>query len=152
MSKALSAHPSQPNHSLAAEAQSAGSHTVHSRASRIVFLIDADEGNRVTHETILRAEGYEIVSSASGARALPLLRDEPPGLVLMSSKIGPLGAVRLTRVIRDDAALESVKILAYGSSGEFESDVLRAGAHIFVPVPVRPEVLVREVVQLIGRP
>lgn len=127
---------------------------MYGRPQRAVFLIDADEETRVTHETILRAEGYAILSAPSGARALPLLREHPPGLVLMASKIGPLTSLQLIRVITADEALSDVKIVVYGPAADTgkRDDVLRAGAHGYLVLPITPQRLVREVVVLIGRP
>jgi DNA-binding response OmpR family regulator len=120
----------------------------------LVFLIDSDEETRVTHETILRAEGYAIVSAPTGARALPLLREQPPALVLMASRIGPLTSLQLTRVLSGDAALREVKLLVYGPRGDEDlcNDVVRAGAHGYFILPVTTQQLVREVALLIGRP
>lgn len=124
------------------------------RPKRVVFLIDADEETRVTHETILRAEGYEILSARDGARALPLLREQTPALVLMASKIGPLPPLQLTRVLRADSALRDVKVAVYAPRGgaEKRDDLLRAGVDAFLTLPLTPQRLVREVVVLIGRP
>jgi CheY-like chemotaxis protein len=127
---------------------------LYERSKRVVLVIDGDEEQRVTHETILRAEGYATLGAPSGARALPLLREQPPGLVLMASKIGPLTPVQLTRVIAGDSTLGDVKILVYGADGDgvVEGEVVKAGAHRYLVLPVSPQQLVREVVVLIGRP
>jgi DNA-binding NarL/FixJ family response regulator len=119
-----------------------------------VVLIDSDEATRVTHETILRAEGYAIVSASAGAPALPLLREQPPALVLMASRIGPLTSLQLTRVLSGDAALRDLKILVYGppSDEDLCNDVVRAGAHGYFILPITAQRLVREVSGVIGRP
>ena len=124
------------------------------RPQRVVFLIDPNEETRVTHETILRAEGYALMSAPTGDRALPMLREQPPALVLMASKIGPLSALQLTRVIVDDVILREAKLLVYGPAATEElcNDVVRAGAHGYLILPVNAQRLVREVVMLIGRP
>ncbi len=127
---------------------------MYERAKRVVLLIDADEEQRVTHETILRAEGYATLSAPSGAHALPMLREQPPGLVLMASRIGPLSPMQLTRVIRADEVLAEVKIVVYAADGDdpLGSELVAAGAHSFLVLPLSPEKLIREVVLLIGRP
>ena len=96
-----------------------------------MFLINSDESVRVTHETILRGEGYEIVSAADGHRALTQIRESPPQLVLVGARVGQMSSEQLMRVLRHDAALSEVKVLEVAE--------------------VRAEELVREVVALIGR-
>ena len=122
------------------------------RSKRVVFLIDSDEETRVTHETILRNEGYEIISAPDGSGALPLLREQAPDLVLVSGKIGSLSAIQLIRVMKADMTLRDVKVVLYGQKGDGLAEAARkAGAHGYLELPVAPQKLVREVVVLIGR-
>ena len=83
-----------------------------------------------------------------------MLREQPPGLVLMASRIGPLSPMQLTRVIRADEVLAEVKIVVYAADGDdpLGSELVAAGAHSFLVLPLSPEKLIREVVLLIGRP
>ena len=125
---------------------------MHARSRRIVFVIDSDEAMRVTHETILRNEGYELMSAPDGARALPLLREQAPELVLVSAKIGSLSAIQLIRVMRVDTSLRNVKVVVYGQPEDNVREAARkAGAHGYLELPVSPQRLVREVLILIGR-
>jgi CheY-like chemotaxis protein len=117
-----------------------------------VLLIDSDEATRITHETILRSEGYEIMSAPDGARALPQMREQAPDLVLMAGKIGAPSTVQLIRVIRGDPSLRGVKVVVYGVREDgLHDDSLRAGAHSYLTVPITQQQLVREVAVLIGR-
>jgi CheY-like chemotaxis protein len=125
---------------------------VHARSRRVVFVIDSDETTRITHETILRTEGYEILSAPDGTRALPLLREQAPELVLVSAKIGSLGAIQLIRVMKADENLREVKVVLYGNPADNVRETARkTGAHGYLELPVVPHRLVREVVVLIGR-
>jgi CheY-like chemotaxis protein len=117
-----------------------------------VFLIDANEDTRVTHETILRNEGYEILSAPDGARALTLLLEQAPDLVLVSGKIGSLSAIQLIRVMKADPSLRNVKVVLYGDGADgLKESARKAGVHGYLELPVTPQRLVREVVVLIGR-
>jgi CheY-like chemotaxis protein len=116
-----------------------------------VFLIDSDESVRVTHETILRSEGYEIVSAADGARALAQIRESPPALLLAGERIGSMSPTQLVRVVKHDAALREVRVAIYCASLTLGAECTRAGADAVFAVPVRAEDLVKETVALIGR-
>ena len=125
---------------------------MHARSRRVVFVIDSDETTRITHETILRTEGYELLSAPDGTRALPLLREQAPDLVLVSAKIGSLGAIQLIRVLKADEKLRDVKVVLYGKPEDNVREAARkTGAHGYLELPVLPQRLVREVVVLIGR-
>jgi DNA-binding response OmpR family regulator len=116
----------------------------------VVFIIDADDDARVTHETILRAEGFELMSAPDGARGLALLRDQMPDLVLLANKIGTLNVTKLIEVIRADPAMRKLPVAAYG--GRRNGDALmNAGANVYIVTPCAPQEFVRRIVGLIGR-
>jgi CheY-like chemotaxis protein len=125
-----------------------------SRPPRVVFLIDSDEAARVTHETILRSEGYEILSAAEGAAALPQIREQPPDLIIVGNKIGTLTTVQLIRMVKMDRALANVMVAVYAARDAAKSlreEVFNAGADAFMRLPLTGQELIREVVTLIGR-
>jgi CheY-like chemotaxis protein len=119
----------------------------------VIFVIDHDEDDRVTHETILRTEGYEILGAADGTRALEQLREQAPSLLLVGHRTGSLGPAQLVRMVKTDATLSSVPILCCTPHGQstLHDDMLRAGANAVIETPASPRELVREVVALIGR-
>ena len=123
------------------------------RPKRVVFVIDADDATRITHETILRNEGYDLMSAPDGARALALLREQAPDLILLGDKIGTMQVVRLIQVLRGDPTLNGTRIALYatGSDGATKEAALKAGVNGYFRLPVTPHELVREVVALIGR-
>jgi two-component system, OmpR family, response regulator MprA len=124
-----------------------------SRSRLVVFLIDYDEDERVTHETILRTEGYELLGAADGSRALELLREQSPALIIVGKKIGSLTPEQLIRMIKTDETLSAVPVLSCTPPHEMtlRDDLLRAGADAVIAAPASPRELVRGVVALIGR-
>ena len=124
-----------------------------SRSRLGVFLIDYDEDERVTHETILRTEGYELLSAADGARALELLREQAPALIIVGKKTGSVTPEQLIRMVKTDETLSSVPVLSCTPPNQpmLRDDLLRAGANAVIAVPASPRDLVRDVVALIGR-
>lgn len=117
---------------------------------RTVFLIYSDESARVTHETILRTEGYDILSASDAARALAQVREQPPDLVLVGEKIGRMSVVQLIRMIKQDGTLVSTRICVCGSM-PMREELRAAGADVVMIEPVAASELVREVAILIGR-
>ena len=123
------------------------------RPRPVVLLIDSDETVRVTHETILRTEGYEIVSAADSGRALALVRESPPALILVAARIGQLSTPNFIRMIKTDASLNAVKVAACipRTLGSFADDCADAGADRILEMPIAAQELVREVTGMIGR-
>jgi CheY-like chemotaxis protein len=125
---------------------------VHARSRRVVFVIDGDDEVRVTHETILRGEGYEILGAPDSAAALVLLREQRPDLLLLSTGVGTFGVIQLLRVLRADESMRNVKVVVYGGREEnVRESARKAEAHGYLELPISPQRLVREVVVLIGR-
>jgi CheY-like chemotaxis protein len=124
-----------------------------SRSRLVVFLIDHDEEERVTHETILRTEGYEMLSAADGTRALELLREQAPALIVVGNKIGSITPEQLIRMVKTDETLSSVPVLSCIPQNQMTAhdDVLRAGADLVIETPASTREFVRDVVALIGR-
>jgi CheY-like chemotaxis protein len=125
-----------------------------SRPPRVVFLIESDEAARVTHETILRTEGYEILSAAEGAPALQQVREQAPDLIIVGSKIGTVSTVQLIRMVKTDPSLSNVMIAVYAAPDApnlLREEAFNAGADAFMKFPQTPHELIREVVTLIGR-
>lgn len=122
------------------------------RPRRVVFIIDSDESSRVTHETILRTEGYDIITATDGNAALRLLREQPPDLAIVGSRIGPLPTPQLVRLVKTDVKLAAIPIIVHAAVGAgSEQEATAAGADEFLPTPVTAQELVRAVVNLIGR-
>lgn len=121
-----------------------------SRSKLVVFLIDYDEEDRVTHETILRTEGYELLSAADGRRALDLLREQAPALIIVGKRVGSLTPEQLIRMVKTDETLSAVPVIGC-TPQNWHDELLRAGADAVIATPASPRELVRDVVALIGR-
>jgi CheY-like chemotaxis protein len=119
----------------------------------VVFLVDHDEEERVTHETILRTEGYELLSAADGRRALELLREQAPSLIIVGQRTGSLTPEQLIRMVKTDEALSAVPVIGCTPPNQIElhDDLMRAGADVVIATPASARGLVRDVVALIGR-
>jgi response regulator RpfG family c-di-GMP phosphodiesterase len=123
------------------------------RSRRVVFIIDADDASRVTHETILRTEGFEIISAPDGSRALPLVREQVPALLLLGHKIGQMNVAKLIELVRADPVLRSVPVAVHGprADGAMSEAVMRAGANVYIGTTDSPHDFMREIFALIGR-
>lgn len=123
------------------------------RSRRVVFVIDSDEDTRVTHETILRSEGYDIFSAPDGAGALTVLREQRPDLLLLGRKIGTMTVQKLIQLLRTDTALNETRILVHAAAQDdsVAEAMVAGGANGVIRYAAPAKDLVREVVKLIGR-
>ena len=126
---------------------------MHAQPRRVVFIIDSDDDSRITHETILRSEGYEIITAADAARALSLLREEAVDLVLLGTRTGSMHALKLIQLLKRDPSTKQMKVVVMNGTHHdvTAEDLRKEGAHDVIVERIPPHELVRQVVTWIGR-
>jgi two-component system, OmpR family, phosphate regulon response regulator PhoB len=116
-------------------------------------LVVEDEDNIATAlEFLITREGYGHDRVASGADALPRIRDTHPDLVLLDVMLPEVSGYEICRRIRSDPALEDVKVLmmtARGSAMERKKG-MELGADGFISKPFELKDLRAEVRRLLA--
>jgi two-component system phosphate regulon response regulator PhoB len=123
----------------------------HLPAPRILVVEDEDNIATALEFLILR-EGYDHDRVASGAEALPRIRDTHPDLVLLDVMLPEVSGYEICEGIRMDPALAGVKVLmmtARGSAVERRKGLER-GADGFISKPFELKDLRAEVRRLLA--
>lgn len=121
-----------------------------------VLVVDDDPDFVEIISMILKKEGYELDSAASGDQSLEIMRASPPDILLLDVMMaGILDGVNVSFEMAEDPALKGIPIVMISSipdsphAEEFPTDE-------FVPIsawitkPVQPEQLVKTVKRLVG--
>ena len=118
------------------------------------ILVVEDEDNIATAlEFLITREGYGHDRVASGADALPRIRDTHPNLVLLDVMLPEVSGYEICARIRTDPGLADVKVLmmtARGSAIERRKGV-ELGADGFITKPFELKDLRDEVRRLLAR-
>jgi two-component system, OmpR family, phosphate regulon response regulator PhoB len=118
------------------------------------ILVVEDEDNIATAlEFLITREGYGHDRVASGADALPRIRDTHPNLVLLDVMLPEVSGYEICEGIRTDPGLADVKVLmmtARGSAIERKKG-LELGADGFITKPFELKDLRAEVRRLLAR-
>jgi DNA-binding response OmpR family regulator len=103
-------------------------------AAPTVLVIDDSLTYRMELQAALEAEGYHVVTAATGEDGLRLAADARPGAIVVDHVLPGADGATIVRRIRLDAALRDVPCLLLTASedGDAESRVLDAGADAFV--------------------
>lgn len=120
-------------------------------ASRVLVVEDEDNIAAALEFLLLR-EGYGHDRVASGAEALPRVRDTRPDLVLLDVMLPEVSGFDICAGIRTDPALAAVKVLmmtARGSALERKRG-LQLGADGFISKPFELKDLRAEVRRLLA--
>jgi two-component system, OmpR family, phosphate regulon response regulator PhoB len=122
------------------------------RPARRVLVVEDDDNIATALEFLITREGYDHFRVASGADALPRIRDTHPDLVLLDVMLPEVSGYEICDGIRTDPALSDVKVLmmtARGSAMERRKG-LEHGANGFISKPFEIKDLRAEVRRLLA--
>ncbi|HMG83100.1 MAG TPA: response regulator [Ferruginibacter sp.] len=110
-----------------------------------ILLVDDREDNLFSMETILEADGYELVKASSGRQALKILLSEFNfALILMDVKMPNMNGFETAALIYEREKLRHIPIIfitanSYGEDHIFQG--YRLGAVDYIYKPINPELL-----------
>jgi CheY-like chemotaxis protein len=116
-----------------------------------ILVIDDDPDFVFICRRILEAEGYQVLEANDGDRALGVMREEKPDLVLLDVMMSTtLEGVRVSRVLESDPELSDVPVVMISSiaTSEYASafpDDERIPIDAWISKPVQPAVLLKTV-------
>ena len=120
--------------------------------ARTRVLIAEDEPNIVVSlEFLLNGAGHEVLVARDGQQALEMVRDSRPDLIVLDVMLPVVNGFDVCRRVRQDRALDSVKILMLTAHGR-EVEMTRgldAGANAYMTKPFATRELLRTVSELL---
>src|SRR5690606_18181728 len=121
------------------------------RPSHRVLIVEDEDNIAIALDYLLTREGYGHDRVASGADAMPAIREKRPDLVLLDVMLPEVSGYEICEQVRMDPALNGVKILmmtARGSAVERRKG-LALGADGFIAKPFELKELREEVRRLL---
>jgi putative two-component system response regulator len=119
---------------------------VESASNVRVLVVEDDASNRALLDALLRREGYEVVTAATGPEGLRAARDEAPEVVLLDIEMPGMNGLDVCRALRSDPDTVALPIILLTGRSETRDVVagLDAGADDFLRKPYeRAELLAR---------
>ncbi|MDX1385225.1 MAG: response regulator [Thermoanaerobaculia bacterium] len=119
---------------------------------RILIVEDESDIAEVLEYNLERA-GFEVESQGRGDRALELIRQQPPDLVLLDLMLPGLDGLELTRILKRDAATSGIPIIMLTAKGEEVDRIvgLELGADDYLAKPFSPREVVLRVKAVLRR-
>ncbi|MBN2152153.1 MAG: response regulator [Candidatus Lokiarchaeota archaeon] len=117
-----------------------------------ILLVDDIPENLYLLETIMKANGYEVVTAVNGAEALDMGRKDPPALIITDILMPVMDGFELCRRWKADDLLKHIPFIFYTATYtdlKDEQFALNLGAERFVVKPQQPEVLVKIVQEIL---
>jgi two-component system, cell cycle response regulator DivK len=106
--------------------------------SKKILCIEDNTTNMILISRIVDAEGHELIRAEDGRRAVEILSDMVPDIILLDINIPGISGLDLARKIREDDKLAGVPILAVTANvlvGDREK-CLEAGCDDYLPKPL----------------
>lgn len=108
-----------------------------------VLVIDDYADNLELMKIVLGLEGHIVETAADSASALRKLRESRPDLILMDIQMPGMDGLELTRRIRADPALKTIRIVALTACAmnDDQSRILGTGCDGYIAKPVNTRTL-----------
>jgi signal transduction histidine kinase len=110
-----------------------------------ILLVDDREDNLFSMETILEADGYELIKANSGKQALKILLSEFDfALILMDVKMPNMNGFETAALIYEREKLKHIPIIFITANNYGEEHIFqgyRSGAVDYIYKPINPELL-----------
>lgn len=123
------------------------------RASDFTILLVEDlEEHRYLFATVLRLAGYRVLEASDGERALALVRDRRPDLMVLDLGLPVLDGWQVLQLLKANPATRGMPVIAV-TVHAFEKDRARAmelGCVLHLAKPTRPHDLLLAVHRVLG--
>ncbi len=116
---------------------------------RKLLLVDDDTSLLITLSDFLRFEGYDVVTAESGEKALAILEDAAPDLIILDMSMPGMGGIGFLKEMLDERGKPRFPVLvltARANMAEFFANVEVDG---FIAKPCDPQDLLMEVTRII---
>ena len=104
-----------------------------------ILVAEDDENSRALLETVLAAEGYEVVSFDNGLKALSHLQTNPIDLIISDILMPEMDGYGLCRAIKQNQYLQNIPMIFYTATYTSEQDrrfAMSLGADQFLIKPM----------------
>ncbi len=113
----------------------------------MILIVEDDEDTQYVYRLILEANGFDVLTAASGTDGLRLAREEHPIAVLMDVSIPGMDGWTVTRLLKEEESTAALPIIvitahAFPEDREMARDV---GCDGFLTKPCEPRVVLEEV-------
>lgn len=118
----------------------------------LILIIEDEELNRKLFREILSLDDIETIEAADAEQGLKLARQKRPDLILMDIQLPGMDGLEATRLIRKDAELKDICVVAL-SAHAMQNDIdkaINAGCNGYMTKPVKVASFNQEVLSFIA--
>ena len=122
-------------------------------AKERILVVDDEEDILELVRFNLDREGYQVISTTSGEKALKIAKTEFPDLIVLDLMLPGIDGLECTKLLKNDPDTMDIPIVMLTAKGE-EADIvtgLELGADDYITKPFSPRILVARVRAVLRR-
>jgi len=120
----------------------------------VVLVIDDNRENRAVLVNLLTPLGFQVVEASNGQEGLTLLEEVQPDLIIVDLVMPVMNGLEFTQQVRSLPlpTFQNLPIIAASASvfDTYQQDSLTAGCNAFLAKPIRAEILLQLLEELLG--
>jgi two-component system response regulator AtoC len=109
---------------------------------RRVLVVDDEENLRLVLRTLLKRQGYEVETAASGEEALALVDTFGPDVILTDVRMPKMGGLDLLATLKAKGNDATVIVMSAYGNVDLALEAIKAGAYDYVQKPFKHEEVV----------
>ena len=116
-----------------------------------ILIVDDEKALRLGLVKCVKAEGFEPLEAADGNKALEMVKDHKPGLVILDVMMHGMSGLEVCRLLRKDPQTKNIKIIILSARGQLKEreEGLDAGADYYITKPFNYRELIKQIKQLL---
>ena len=118
-----------------------------------ILIVDDEDAIREMVKVALELAGFQCIEAASAIKAMPLIVDECPDLILLDWMMPEITGIELLRRLRRDDVTKDIPVILLTAKAEEQNTVqaLDSGADDYITKPFRPRELTARIKSLLRR-
>jgi two-component system response regulator AtoC len=109
---------------------------------RRVLVVDDEENIRLVLRTLLKRNGYEVETAASGEEALTLVDSFGPDVVITDVRMPRMGGLDLLATLKAKNHDATVIVMSAYGNLDLAIDAMKGGAYDYIQKPFKPDEVV----------
>ncbi len=116
-----------------------------------ILIIDDDQGVLKLVETLLGAQGYNVLSTNDAARGLEMALKTPPDLVVLDVMMPIINGFNICRLLKSQEIAMRIPVILLTSRASEEDFVIgkEVGANAYLPKPIDTKLFLEKVRELL---
>jgi two-component system cell cycle response regulator DivK len=106
--------------------------------AKTVLIVEDNELNMKLFHDLLESQGYEILQTRYGMKALKMARTEKPDLILMDIQLPEVSGLEVIKWLKEDDTLKKIPVIAvtaFAMKGD-EEKFREGGCEAYIAKPI----------------